>query len=41
MGLIPIALVSGKRIFLTFISVCSQAMTFCASGVPAAHSTPA
>ena len=40
-GLIPMPLVSGKRIFFTFISSRSQATTFCASGVPAAHSTPA
>jgi hypothetical protein len=37
----PTPLVSGKRIFLTFISDCSQAMTFFASGVPASHSMPA
>ena len=41
MGLMPIALVSGKRIFLTFISVWRNWRTFCTSGVPAAHSTPA
>ena len=37
----PMPLVSGKRIFLTFISVCRKARTFFTSGVPAAHSTPA
>ena len=40
-GLMPMPLVSGKRIFLTFISFCRNAMTFFASALPAAHSMPA
>ena len=40
-GLMPIEAVSGKRIFLTPISVRSQSTTLAASGVPYFHSMPA
>ncbi len=40
-GLMPIAELSGKRIFFTFISSVRNLMSFCASGVSAAHSMPA
>ena len=40
-GLMPIAELSGKRIFFTFISSMRNLITFCASGVFAAHSMPA
>ncbi len=41
MTLMPTPELSGKRMFFTFISVWSQAITFFASGVPSAHSMPA
>ena len=40
-GLMPIAEVFGKRIFLTFISLIRKSMTFFASGELAGHSMPA
>ena len=40
-GLMPIAEVAGKRIFVTLISLIRNSMIFFASGVPAAHSMPA
>ena len=40
-GLMPMPLVSGKRIFLTPISPCRKAISFLASAVSAAHSMPA
>ena len=40
-GLMPMAEVPGKRIFLTFISLIRKSMTFFASGEFAGHSMPA
>ena len=40
-GLMPIAEDSGKRIFFRMPMSLKNAMTFSASGVPAAHSIPA
>ncbi len=40
-GLMPMAEVSGKRIFLTPISFRRNSMTFFTSAEPASHSTPA
>ena len=40
-GLMPMPLVSGKRIFFTPISFCRNEIIFSASGVSAAHSMPA
>ena len=40
-GLMPMPDVSGKRIFLTPISLIRKSMTFFASGDSAAHSMPA
>ena len=37
----PMPDVAGKRMFLTPISVCRNAITFLASGDSAAHSMPA
>jgi len=41
MGLMPMPLVSGKRIFFTPISFWRKAISFLASDDSAGHSTPA